>query len=120
MGSGRSEIKASINNNDRLTDCLSSLGGRVWLLSDSNASSSFRQWLTPRSHVLSNANTIIGSFDSNTAQIRDMRMNRLILFSSPDLKFVLHPESKRKTMVFAYLPGVIDLHKKQKHLYVPF
>ena len=44
-------------------------------------------------------------------------MNSLIFFSYPDLKFALHPESKRNaTRAFAYLSGCIDLHNKQKYI----
>ena len=86
----------------------------MWLHSDSTAFSS-RQWQTPGSRVLSEANSIIGPFDSDTAQIRDKRENRLIFFPYPDLKFVLHPESKMDTTrVYAYLPGRVDLHNIQK------
>ena len=91
---------------------------RVWLHSDSNASSRQRQ--TSHSRVLSEANTIIDPFDSDTAQIRDMRMNRLIFFSSPDLKFAVSPESKRDPQkLFAYLPGLVDLKQHtETYLYI--
>ena len=64
-------------------------------------------------------NAIIRSFDADLAEIRDMRMSRLIFFASTDVKVVLNTASNRSaTTAFTYLPGRVELHDKQKH--IPF
>ena len=69
--------------------------------------------------TLSEVNAILSSFDADLAELRDMRMNRLIFFPSPDMKLVLHTASKGiATTAFTYLPELVDLHDKQKH--IPF
>jgi hypothetical protein len=61
-------------------------------------------------------NEILSSFDADVAQFRDMRLNRLIFYPSPDLKVVLHTVSKRSaTTAFTYLPERVDLHDKQTY-----
>ena len=114
MCSGRFESEASINNTLTVLSTLT-LGDGCGRLQDSTASSSPRRWQVPR--VLSEMNAIISSFEADMAQLRDMGMNRLICFSSPDLKVVLHTESNMNaTTAFPYLSGRVHLRDKQEHV----
>jgi hypothetical protein len=64
--------------------------------------------------VLSAVNAILSSFDADVAQLRDVALNRLIFYPSPDLKIVLHTMSKEHLKTaFTYLPKRVDLHNKK-------
>ena len=116
MGPRLSETEASVNNTSTVLFTLT-LGDGCGLLQNYTASSSSHRWQAPL--VFSEVNAIIISFDSYAPQLRDMGMNRLIFFSSPDLKIVLHTEWKRNaTTAFTYLSGRVDLHNKQKYIFI--
>jgi len=76
----------------------------------------FSPRLTPR--VLSEVNPIIYSFDEDVAQLRDMRMNRLIFFPSPELKFVLNTESKKESNDGIHLPTGTCISSRQTETFV--
>jgi hypothetical protein len=70
-------------------------------------------FLSPVTVFLSEVNAILSSFDADVAQLRDMALNRLIFYPSPDLKVVLHTMSKEHSKTaFSYLPKRVDLHDR--------